>query len=92
MKYNKVAAITFAIMVLAIIWVAYRHDKVGPWYLGCSDGKQEYLMKVDERPIIDGSFIRIGSDTFVTPMQGMTCKVIPVSEVEKGVDNESKVK
>lgn len=92
MKFDNVIITAVIVAIAGIVVVAYREDKVGPWYLGCSDGKEEYLMKVDQRPIIDGSFIRIGNDTFVTPMPGMTCKVVPVSEVEKGVDNEQQVK
>lgn len=47
-------------------------------------------MKVDDKPVIQGSFIRIGKDTFVTPVAGMTCKIVPVSDVE-GIDKGNSI-
>ena len=47
-------------------------------------------LKVDDKPVIQGSFIRIGKDTFVTPVAGMTCKIVPVSDVE-GIDKGNSI-
>ncbi len=58
----------------------------GPWYLGCTDGTTEYMMKVDARPYVKDGVVHIGNDTFVTPKAGMTCRIVRVSEIEKGVD------
>lgn len=60
--------------------------KHGPWYLGCADsGGQEYLIKVDEKPYIREGFIVIGKDTFIAPIQGMTCKIITENDLNAKV-------
>ena len=70
--------------IAGALGLKYREMR-GPWYLGCADSSgQEYLIKVDERPYIENGFIVIGNDTFITPQQGMTCKIIPVKDVDLG--------
>ena len=76
----------YAIIVIAALVGFVLTNKFlnrGEWYLGCADAVgQEYLIKVDSKPEIREGFIVIDDDTFITPQAGMTCKIIPVSEVE----------
>lgn len=57
---------------------------------GCSDGVKEYLMKVDDKPVIQESFSGLVKIRFVTPVAGMTCKIVPVSDVE-GIDKGNSI-
>ncbi len=89
-KYLFEIIVGIVVAVLLVVFVISYNTPSGPWYLGCSDGVKEYLMKVDDKPVIQGSFIRIGKDTFVTPVAGMTCKIVPVSDVE-GIDKGNSI-
>ena len=79
-KLKLVWLVFLCIMLVAIVsnivWDFINRTRA-PWYLGCADsGGQEYLIKVDEKPYIREGFIVIGKDTFIAPIQGMTCKII----------------
>jgi hypothetical protein len=83
MKYVMVLLVMLASFMLTQCYL-----ERGPWYLGCADASgQEYLIKVEQKPYIRDGFIVIGNDTFITPMQGMTCKII----TEKSVQDKVKV-
>lgn len=53
------------------------------WYLGCADADgKEYLVKVKGKPRINGAFIEIGKDTYLTPRPMMTCRAVPATEID----------
>ena len=73
------ASVVFIPMTIVTL---HERSQSGPWYLGCSDGEREYLMQVESRPRVDGGVVFIGSDVFVVPEPGMTCRMVRVSEVD----------
>lgn len=73
------ASVVFIPMTIVAL---HERSQSGPWYLGCSDGEREYLMQVESRPRVDGGVVFIGSDVFVVPEPGMTCRMVRVSEVD----------
>lgn len=61
-------------------------DTPGPWYLACTDNtKQQYLLTVKDKPVIKDGLIHIGNDTFITPIAGMTCRIVRVKQAEDEV-------
>ena len=85
--WEDIAVGVVIVILVGTIVTAVQKDKRGPWYLGCSDGNKEYMMKVEHKPRVVGSIIYIDKDMFVTPVPGMTCRIVKVSDVEKVVDN-----
>ena len=82
-KQLKIASF---ILAAGLIYVGYtRIRDAGPWYLGCSSlhGKKEVLLQTDKKPRVEGSIVFLGDDMFVTPEQGMTCRILTVRKAEE---------
>lgn len=78
-------AVAFAV-IAAMVGNSIRNNREnagGPWYLGCADrtGK-ELLLETDKKPRIEGGLIFLEDDMFVTPLPGMTCRVVSVEDIE----------
>lgn len=83
------------VLVVGLTASAYTvlNNAFGPkddWYLGCADADgKEYLVKVKGKPKINGAFIEIGKDTYLTPRPMMTCRAVPATEID--IPDTSKV-
>lgn len=85
MNWKAFDVILIVIGIVAGLYVFFQFPEARQedWYLGCVDvdGK-EYLVKVKQKPRINGGFIEIGEDTYLTPRPMMTCRAVPASELD----------
>lgn len=87
MSLNVILATVGIVTLLLVAGIYGKHTidiaNDGPWYLGCADSKgQEYLIKVEDKPVVKDGFIFIGDGVFLTPMPMMTCRSVRVKDVE----------
>ncbi len=82
--WESLLTVVLSITVFMILSSEYKKTH-SDWYIGCAQfGGQEFIMKVQERPTINShGIIFIGNEAFVTPMDGMSCKIIPADEVDE---------
>ena len=70
MRIGGVWLLKVMIVVLSVVFIPmtivtiHERSRSGPWYLGCSDGEQEYLMQVESRPRVEDGVLFIGSAVY----------------------------